>query len=923
MKNLLTFILCLIVLTPTVMSQEREKGYYKQQFTKLSRIYSENPQNVINLLDMAIYYADTNNPIMNLPKAKKYIDSAEYHFKLAINNTLEPKLARKILKQGVTIEKIIDQKKEITKIARAYVKKNDRMNAVEISNFAEAFEKDGYIIRDIEQRRIYAEWDKTQKENTFEAYLAFQNKYPNTAESETANDKMKVLAKELFRKCKTDAEVDNQLEPYKQIAAVKYAAIQHKAHLAYLQAESINTIRAYRRYIKHFPSGDDYAQAMNQISKLLVTQFSSLTSAQDLVDFIVMNGDDPMADQAMIKLRNKILYEQDLYALDLYLKNFPLDPSRNDIYRQYYDWHVYEGDIQPILDFEKNNPDFPFELAIRRDLRLAEQRSDIDLRASYKNSQFETYAGYLRRLTGYGLAYVTLQRIIQPYVAQKNWKRALDRLDYFMLSFDSYDADRFQKLKQMLAAPIDKAKTLSTEVKPGYNMMHPIKTEDGSTLYYTKVEKGKSVIWTAKYVNGRGYKWIGEAPVEFENDSNIDLTMFCLYDNEQKMLVGRNGDIYTATRNGEKWLLGEAMPAPINTEYIETDAFMLSDGSGMLLASDRPYGHNFHRSGTLFHGDTALATDIYYIPYTLDGWGEAINLGLNVNGPYCDRSPVMSKDLKTLYFVSDGRAGFGYEDVFKTYREDITDWTHWQMPENLGKEVNTGYRESSVSISGDDQRLLIASNRDGGKYGCYSLKSQHEEGAALVKVKIDGKAFGKELLYLGIVDITTHTLVHSIDIEMPEKELGLYGDRKYALVAEIADQYFPAMMFTPQENSLIKPEEPYSGSRLVASYEEFEMNAIRFEEGSKTPYDYSIQELQRLGRFLRQHSNIRIELSINANTEDDLKSYNLSLERGRTIKKILMDAGVHSNQISISALGNLNYKKDTNTPQVVAKFSQL
>ena len=61
--------------------------------------------------------------------------------------------------------------------------------------------------------------------------------------------------------------------------------------------------------------------------------------------------------------------------------------------------------------------------------------------------------------------------------------------------------------------------------------------------------------------------------------------------------------------------------------------FRVENGTGMLLASDRPNGQNLQPSGALFHGDTALATDLYFIPYTQNGWGAAVNLGVTVAAP--------------------------------------------------------------------------------------------------------------------------------------------------------------------------------------------------------------------------------------------------------------------------------------------------
>ena len=110
---------------------------------------------------------------------------------------------------------------------------------------------------------------------------------------------------------------------------------------------------------------------------------------------------------------------------------------------------------------------------------------------------------------------------------------------------------------------------------------------------------------------------------------------------------------------------------------------------------------------------------------------------------------------------------------------------------------------------------------------------------------------------------------------------------------------------------------------LTAIQHDIPMVAITFAEGSKNPDEYSTSELQRLARFLKMNPDIRVELSVNVDGEDDMKCYNIALERGRKIKRIMTNTGANSDQVSISAFGNVNYKSDTKVTPIVARFSRF
>ncbi len=94
--------------------------------------------------------------------------------------------------------------------------------------------------------------------------------------------------------------------------------------------------------------------------------------------------------------------------------------------------------------------------------------------------------------------------------------------------------------------------------------------------------------------------------------------------------------------------------------------------------------------------------DDIYMSYREDiaddqGWGEPVNLGDLVNGPYIESCPV-------VYF-SEGTTG----------EEDFT--KSWTTPVNLGSEINTEYEEQMPSAITDGSRLFFSSDRPGGRGG--------------------------------------------------------------------------------------------------------------------------------------------------------------------------------------------------------------
>ena len=113
--------------------------------------------------------------------------------------------------------------------------------------------------------------------------------------------------------------------------------------------------------------------------------------------------------------------------------------------------------------------------------------------------------------------------------------------------------------------------------------------------------------------------------------------------------------------------------------------------------------------------DLEFQDEDFYISRKKDGfWEEAVRVGNNINSEYREGSLSVTIDGKDVFFASCHRPdSYGGCDL---YYSSLIDDTLWSESYNLGPIINTKYWESQPSISADGNLLFFTSNRDGG-YG--------------------------------------------------------------------------------------------------------------------------------------------------------------------------------------------------------------
>lgn len=906
------FFIFLLLFSNFALGQQVSSENYQERFSSLQKAYAQKPDRVDVLYNLALFYCDNGHPLRNLPVAMSYIQRAEAnHLKLLENN--ENRELARLVKLGITITTLRDAKQTIVEIARNSVKLRKDMTSAEVDAYRDAFGTDPEVARLLKQHRYNQIYDDCLKQGTVEAYYRYIEAYPNTSEAEQMEARIAALTPQLYAEVTTDAQVDSIKQQYAKSPSVQRYGEGMKSRRAYAEASRLNTVESYKAYLGRFPAGDESQQARDRLEKLLETRFTRCSTHMDYLLFAEKHADSPLADQALTRFRDLLFERQDILAAHYYLHHFPLDPHYNEIFALCYSWYSAEGNGEPIRWFSDEYPDFPYVRGLELDLDRAAFIDTIKLMKPFSEADYDYYAWYVRQMTGKRIAIVPLQRMIQELLASHRYPAALDRIRKFDLCFDSIHPDEYEELKRLLAAP-STGRKLMQEFASTYDIKNPVVNEADSNLYFTRVGVATSRICYAVKENGT---WVPAGEVGFvfptENDK---LTLFGFYDGGRRMLLGSEGNIMMAERDGESWRITDIPPYPVNTDYLETDAYMLPDGSGILLASDRPGGYNVQSSGANFHGDTAAATDLYYIPFVNNSWGTPVNLGPTINTPYSERSPLLSRNLKTLYFVTDGHGGLGYGDVYMSTRTSVEDWTSWSTPRNVGKEINSGFREGDLSFSPDEKRIYMSVSTKAGNYVCCSFPTGHTVSNSYERLTIDVSGMKQTLVRVRVAD--KHRLVQVVECQGDEStvEVNVHKDKQYFVMGDAGHFFVPAIKIPSTSTTL----RGYSFDELVAADRPVPLYAVDFTDDDAL-LPMAQMQLEQLVQFMTRHSRGVVEFCIDVAGSDARQCYNRSLMRGQVLRSFMEKRGIDHSCVIISAYGNVNVKR-TGASGVSVRFRE-
>lgn len=457
----------------------------------------------------------------------------------------------------------------------------------------------------------------------------------------------------------------------------------------------------------------------------------------------------------------------------------------------------------------------------------------------------------------------------------------------------------------------------------------PVISADGSVMIFTSrrpvtekdIKKKKETLET---IYSSEYDWGFEVwsdakrLSETVNIPSFNNSAIGLSADGQRMLLYKddvkgNGDIYESVLEGTEWSKPEKLPSPINSEHHESSAAYSPDGNTIYFVSTRPGG-----SG---------GRDIWYCTKLKNGkWGDAKNMGKDINTDKHEEGVYMHPDGITFYYGSQGHDSKGGLDIFMTVKKGIK----WTKPVNMGEPINT---------TGDDVYFVIEAS---GKYAYYT--SAHEGGMGekdIYKVtfkriyKDEAKKSGPKLILLkGVItdEKDGHPLEATIQVIDNEKHevlstlvsnsstgkylVTLPAGKNYGIYVNAKEYLFHSENFDVHDTSdyteVIKDialKKLEVGSQIV-------LNNIFYDFDKSTLRDESKTELDKLTELLTNNPSMKIEISSHTDSKGS-DDYNLKLSQARaqSVVDYLIGKGIKPERMTAKGYGESSPRATNDTEE--------
>lgn len=334
------------------------------------------------------------------------------------------------------------------------------------------------------------------------------------------------------------------------------------------------------------------------------------------------------------------------------------------------------------------------------------------------------------------------------------------------------------------------------------------------------------------------------------------------------------------------------------TKAVFEEFCLSNDGRTIILSLDRADSHG--------------GKDLYVSFLQPDGtWSAPKNLGPDVNSAADEATPFLAADGSTLYFASEGFAGYGSMDMYITRRLDST-WQHWSEPENLGPQLNTAGFDAYYTVpASGDYAYFVSTENSIGMGDIFRVKlpeSLRPRPVLLVSGRVVDAKSGKPVTAL----IKYENLETGTDIGSARTSPGtgaykitLPAGENYGYRAE-APGYVPI-----SENlDLTKVTEYQEIQRdltlvPIEKGEVVRLNNIFFETAKAELRPESFAELDRVVKLLED--NPSMEISIGGHTDNvgtAVTNNELSQARAQAVETYLVSKGINVKRLRVKGYGD-------------------
>jgi outer membrane protein OmpA-like peptidoglycan-associated protein len=350
-------------------------------------------------------------------------------------------------------------------------------------------------------------------------------------------------------------------------------------------------------------------------------------------------------------------------------------------------------------------------VAQHSDFSLLQERIEVD-RELFKISEDRDRTDFfIQKAAPTHAAFRALQRLIYNNVKNQKWEAAAATVKQYAPFFPASDK-RIIKLIEVLERPLSNvtAEKLSPNVNSFSAEYCPVISADNRTLYFCRRTSQEDVYVTHRDAEGN---W-KPAEICAGLDSPNNEAPMTLSADGNEMLLFKEGQLLFTEKTAEgTWTRGRDISPNINAAKWQAESSFSSDGKVLIFESRRRDDVLGLKESGVFSGDYRNENIDIFISFKTgeNTWSKAVNLGKVINTPFRERSPFLHPDTRTLYFCSEGHGGLGDMDLFKTMRLDST-WLNWSEPIHVGKELNTAGEDWGYKISTNGRYAYYSSNQD-------------------------------------------------------------------------------------------------------------------------------------------------------------------------------------------------------------------
>jgi outer membrane protein OmpA-like peptidoglycan-associated protein len=449
---------------------------------------------------------------------------------------------------------------------------------------------------------------------------------------------------------------------------------------------------------------------------------------------------------------------------------------------------------------------------------------------------------------------------------------------------------------------------LGAGVNTADDELGPIISSDGKTLYFARQNVSENIggvyddedVWISHWQNAQ---WSTAVNMGRTVNSSLADNLIAVSTDNNTMIFEKDDAIFVRHRTATGWSDVENIDIAFKNEYDYFVASLSADGKVIVFSA--MLKQNVKYDAKRSEGDLYVC-----IKDKNNKWSSPLNLGVAVNTAGDETSPFLSADGRTLYFATDGRPGYGYQDIFFTRRTGES-WTEWSKPLNLGPGVNTKGFDAYYTTSASGEHAYFVSYDNGfGKADIFRI-AQHDHIKSNPVIMVKGFVVNKTTKAPLGATIHFENLVNGNEMgeARSDPKTGAYQivlpvGTHYGIRANLNDFYSVHTNLELQENATYNEVNHDLLMVPIEIGETIALNNIFFEAGSPILRSESFPELDRLVKILLNNTGVHIEIEGHTDNRGDAAALmKLSHDRVITVKDYLIKNGIAASRISGKGYG--------------------